>query len=326
MRIELSAEIISDSKKVSVLYITETRERKGRVHSLIDNYFDTGLKTIENFGNVIDIQTACSDPACAAAASETHGAAAIISVLVVTEVENVQKPLGTEGKDKYILQTETVIRYKIRGALYRPGSENVIAVSVRLSEADALRKNVYEIVNELRPHFKDIKPSLLKKIIEDTEAVFTFRSINIFPIGRYGEITDFGTGAAASIGGNAMTGTGFFPVSVELGWYYHFSDKKNIDLINSCYLMLTFGYGITLTESFSLYPNIGVGYSWHVITKVEPDNIYIFGHPRGYTGMGLRYSLSESAMLHIGPGLGAFLEPGGLGWFLTADAGIIYRF
>lgn len=314
-----------ENKNIDLVYITETKERKTANHKRIDYFFHHFLDKNTVVNRISDIQDKCNTHECALDEAEKHNSEAVLAVNVTSEIEKKRKPLGTEGEDRYIIQVETIVEYTITVSLYETVSGELLIRSQRKSGQDGLRNSVNAIVRELELNLNSIEP-LHTPDAKSAQAIISIRNIHLFPAGSYSRVSEYGTGAAVSIGLNARPRKFVAPVSIEGGFYYHGSARKNIDSIISCYTMLTIGYGIDIRGDFILFPSFGAGYSWHFINKNQPAKTEIHGHPRGTASLGLLYPLTEKLMLNISGGAGLIVEPDNIGYFYTSEAGFLIRF
>ena len=175
--------------------------------------------------------------------------------------------------------------------------------------------------------------------VNERDAVLNVFPGVIFPVGKFGEMYNIGFGGTISL---SICNLFFnnFEGGIALGFYY-MQGKDLQDLKNLLYqdflffpVYLTFGYNITIGNSFIIKPLISIGAAYIDMKYNDRNKTIAEGRDRHLqiaafsfkAGLAAEYRFTETISVSLGCEYGAIVQNTGLLSFILVNAGIGFSF
>ena len=188
----------------------------------------------------------------------------------------------------------------------------------------------------------DMKAESVKAKVYDTYPPVMGISINpayLYPLGRLKDMADYGYGAVIKYEASNYLFTGL-ELSAEIGFFYlpgvsNFPEADNkINSLMFVPIMFSTGYGLHITDNFTIIPVISAGglflrydYNYFDIptskkTGIAKNQV----NPALGGGLLIRYSINDDYYINLSADYRMFFEKDGNFSFITASAGAGMRF
>lgn len=311
---------VPDSLRNDVIKIIQKHLKGEEFFAIVEDNIITDRITLEN----------CIKKTCTAEMAETisDGIGLIISITS----EDVK--IGEKHISRYVVEDITEIRYTIDAAAVDLSKKRYdLVFSKTFNDSSKILKEADLIGIKIRDFYIKRKPVMKTDLEDGIDSFdyydltgFTFNISMMKPIGRLGDIADYGLGAEASINGIFKI-IPFLTLNPGVSFYNMEPSNQNI---NSAYLILpeiTCGYNFTLTDKITLTPLIGIGYSFMLIDgtiPADPGNTgsKLYYNPEFKTGIEASYILAQNYALLLNVSFHGIAEKSSLLYFSSFNFGL----